>query len=343
MDAALVEARLRAFYAKHNPGNDQNIARYICAKLTNVSPLVRRRSAEIVLKFAGRERQLCAKLFKKYGEAPDLTSAGGADDQAAGTKAAGSEPVANVTYRRDFKPYAQPKATDSPLDFRSAHFDALKALQAPKRQLKLPVATAYPLDNIQKCRHLLPTSDGNRQTLVARPKKASPSAAAEANAVKKPATPAAPSLFDQLADTYLDGPFCVLRRCFLERMRVSVVIRRINSVRGTCSGFLKAFDKHMNLVLLDVTQEFVPLNTHERLLREVREGKRVASDAVFSAADRRRNRRVLASAGGTQREYVKQLFIRGDNVVSVSAVAGDTTDNRPRNTFKPYKQRTPRS
>ncbi|KAG4053970.1 hypothetical protein PC123_g10889 [Phytophthora cactorum] len=142
-------------------------------------------------------------------------------------------------------------------------------LQTPKQQLKLPVATAYPLDNIQKCRHLLPESDANRQTLVARPKKASPSAAeTKAASVKKAPASATLSLFDQLADTYLDGPFRVLRHCFLERMRVFVVIRRINSVRGTCSGFLKAFDKHMNLVLLDVTQEFISLNTHERLLRE---------------------------------------------------------------------------
>ncbi|KAG3183675.1 hypothetical protein PC128_g14067 [Phytophthora cactorum] len=103
-------------------------------------------------------------------------------------------------------------------------------LQTPKQQLKLPVATAYPLDNIQKCRHLLPESDANRQTLVARPKKASPSAAeTKAASVKKAPASATLSLFDQLADTYLDGPFRVLRHCFLERMRVFVVIRRINS------------------------------------------------------------------------------------------------------------------
>ncbi|GMF47984.1 unnamed protein product [Phytophthora fragariaefolia] len=84
----------------------------------------------------------------------------------------------------------------------------------------------------------------------------------------------------------------------------------------------------MNLVLLDVTHEFVPHNTHERLLREVREGARTPNDAIFSAADRRRNRRALASAGGTQREYTKQLFVRGDNVVSVSAVTGNNVDKR---------------
>ncbi|ETK85953.1 hypothetical protein F441_09525 [Phytophthora nicotianae CJ01A1] len=321
MNAALMEERLRAFYAKHNPGNDQNIA-------------------EIVRKFAGRERQLCAKLFKKYGEAPDFTSA----DDTVKERDVTRIPYPNATYERDFKAYKLPKVTDSPLDFRSAQFDALKALQTPKDQLKLPVATAHPLDNIQKCRHLLPELDVNRQTLVVRPKKPSPSAAdAKAAVVKKAPAPATPSLFEQLADTYLEGPFRVLRRCFLERMRVFVVIRRVNSVRGTCSGFLKAFDKHMNLVLLDVTQDFIPLNTHERLLREVREDKRIASDAVFSAADSRRNRRVLASAGGTRREYVKQLFIRGDNVVSVSAVVGNTTDTRPRNTARLNNQRKPRS
>ncbi|EEY61188.1 uncharacterized protein PITG_01440 [Phytophthora infestans T30-4] len=306
MDAALVEERLRAFYAKHNPGNDQNIA-------------------QIVRKFAGRERQLCAKLFKKYGEAPDFTSAGDTAKEKDITKAAGP-------------------ATDSPLDFRSAQFDALKALQTPKQQLKLPVVAAYPLDNTQKCRHLLPESDVNRQTLVARLKKANPSAAeAKAVAVKKVPAPATPSLFEQLAETYLDGPFRVLRHCFLERMRVFVVIRRVNSVRGTCSGFLKAFDKHMNLVLLDVTQDFIPLSTHERLLRQVREDKRPVSDAVFSAADQRRNRRVFASAGGTRREYVKQLFIRGDNVVSVSAAVGNTTGHRPQQTSRQDKQRSSRS
>ncbi|POM65377.1 Hypothetical protein PHPALM_18913, partial [Phytophthora palmivora] len=178
MDVSLMEERLRAFYAKHNPGNDQNIA-------------------EIIRKFAGRERQLCAKLFKKYGEAPDLMSVGGTDDQIDVTTAPSSKSSVNVKYEMDFKPYKLIQTSDSPLDFRSAQFDALKALQAPINQLKLPVTTAYPLDNIQKCRHLLPESDVNRQTLIVRSKKASPSAAeAKAATAKKAPTPATPSLFE---------------------------------------------------------------------------------------------------------------------------------------------------
>ncbi|KAG7400481.1 hypothetical protein PHYBOEH_005509 [Phytophthora boehmeriae] len=303
-----IEARLRAFYAEHNPGNEQNIA-------------------EIVRKFRGRERQLCAKLFKKYGVAPDLTAPKDDSDQVLANDLNGkgaSSTKSPCKYQRDFKPYTLPLASQSPLDLRSPKFDALQALQTPQKKLKLLVA-AYPLDNIQKCRHLLPKSDVNRQDLVVWPKKTTLSAAdAKTKAVAKKTHATTPMLFDQLADTYLDGPFRVLRRCFLERMRVLVVVRRVNSVRGTCSGFLKAFDKHMNLVLLDVSHEYIPPSTHERLLREVREGKRSFSETVFSATDRRRNRVVLGSAGGIQHDYVKQLFIRGDNVVSVSAVIGNS-------------------
>ncbi|RLN64012.1 hypothetical protein BBJ29_002394 [Phytophthora kernoviae] len=270
-----MEVRLRAFYAEHNPGNEQNIA-------------------EIVRKFCGRERQLCAKLFKKYGVAPYLTAP--AEDDSGQVQVTASNGQGKSTtkspceYQRDFKPYTLPLASESPLDFRSSKFDALQALQTPQKQLKLPVAT-YPLDNIQKCRHLLPESDVNRQDLVVRPKKASPSAAdAKTKVVDKKTRAATPTLFEQLADTYLDGPFRVLRRCFLERMRVLVVVRRVNSVRGTCSGFLKAFDKHMNLVLMDVSQEYIPSSTYERLRREVHEGKRTfresPSEAVVGSGHR---------------------------------------------------------
>ncbi|CAH0517275.1 unnamed protein product [Peronospora belbahrii] len=208
-----MKARLHAFYAKHNPGNDQNIA-------------------EIVRKFTGREHILCAKLFRKYGEAPDLMSMEGSNDQIEVTTTENAGLVAKVEYQRGFKPYVMPTPTDSFLDLRSTNFDAIQALQSSEKLLKLPVTTAYPLDNIQKCRHLLPDSDPNRQHLAIRPKKAI-SSVAEVNAtalVKKARIATAfPSLFEQLADTYLDGPFCVLRRCFFERMRVVVVIRRVNS------------------------------------------------------------------------------------------------------------------
>lgn len=107
----------------------------------------------------------------------------------------------------------------------------------------------------------------------------------------------------------MDGPFTVLRRCFLERRRVVVVIRRVNSIRGTCTGYLKAFDKHMNLLLMDVDESYVTHETHTKRLRDVRDGRVAASDALFSVAAPRRNRSF------TSHQHAKQLFVRGDNVV----------------------------
>lgn len=49
-------------------------------------------------------------------------------------------------------------------------------------------------------------------------------------------------------DHYKDGPLSTLKRCFDERSRVRVTVRRIDGVRGTLTGYLIAFDRHMNLV-----------------------------------------------------------------------------------------------
>lgn len=107
----------------------------------------------------------------------------------------------------------------------------------------------------------------------------------------------------------------LLRDCFLRHKRVLVVVRRVNSVRGSCAGLLKAFDKHLNLLLMDVTLESVPLAAHERMLLEVRDGLRAPADAVFSSASRARNRR---KGVPVERTYHRQLFLRGDNIVSIS-------------------------
>ncbi|CAM9460361.1 unnamed protein product [Scytosiphon promiscuus] len=48
------------------------------------------------------------------------------------------------------------------------------------------------------------------------------------------------------------GPYRLLYRLHEENRRASVMIRRVNSVRGTCTGLIRAFDRHMNLLLVDV-------------------------------------------------------------------------------------------
>ena len=43
------------------------------------------------------------------------------------------------------------------------------------------------------------------------------------------------------------GPMSVLQKCVENQTRVKVLTRKLNGVRGTCTGVLIAFDKHWNL------------------------------------------------------------------------------------------------
>jgi len=81
------------------------------------------------------------------------------------------------------------------------------------------------------------------------------------------------------------GPLSVLRNLFNEKKRIRVLIRGKKKVKCQISGYVKAFDKHCNMILFDVYKakslEFRPKSSSRR--------------------------------------YMKQLFIRGENVAVVSA------------------------
>ena len=57
------------------------------------------------------------------------------------------------------------------------------------------------------------------------------------------------------------GPFSFLQQCRREGGRVRVTIRHCAGVRGVCEGTVLVYDKHLNLVLCDVTEWCNPLRT----------------------------------------------------------------------------------
>jgi hypothetical protein len=111
-------------------------------------------SDEILKKYAGKERQLCARLQKKYGVSPLSMDQEQKNSQDVADK---SKTLSNFEYDDNFKPYVSLDIQQDPLDFRSACFDPKLALESTN--VKVPVNGVFPLDNLQKCRPLVCTID----------------------------------------------------------------------------------------------------------------------------------------------------------------------------------------
>ena len=102
------------------------------------------------------------------------------------------------------------------------------------------------------------------------------------------------------------GPLSLLARAMEERRRVRVRTRHASGVRGEAYAYVKAFDRHLNLILADVTETS---SQRARIQRRCgtsnEEGKtKNAHKLVW------RTRRLA------------QIFVRGEQVVLV-AVEGD--------------------
>mmetsp|Transcript_3429 Transcript_3429/g.4666 ORF Transcript_3429/g.4666 Transcript_3429/m.4666 type:complete len:141 (-) Transcript_3429:248-670(-) len=80
------------------------------------------------------------------------------------------------------------------------------------------------------------------------------------------------------------GPLSVLRNLFIEKKRARVLIRGVKRVKVKVTGYLRAFDKHCNMILFDVLET---------------SALRLAETPLKS-------------------RHMNQLFIRGENVVVVS-------------------------
>ena len=153
-----------------------------------------------------------------------------------------------------------------------------------------------------------------------------------------------------------EGPLSVLRRAVKNGIRIRVWTRAHVYIRGICSGFLVAYDKHMNLAMTDVDEEFLlPKSTRDaeferarkrrrkRRLKEEeeKEGEEEEAENESAAEEDEEllkaaigkwrvndDRPELTSVEGNRKfhfgqlhkRHIGQLFIKGDNVVMVSLV-----------------------
>lgn len=153
------------------------------------------------------------------------------------------------------------------------------------------------------------------------------------------------------------GPLQHLQTCLQSRAPVRVWIRHCVGVRGVCEGVVLAFDKHMNIVIGNVTEYYSPFRTlGNGGLESVKKKKKKKRKTIKSEPEdslqtnvdiphssttgnnqvttvsshvTSKTSHVIRGCFGMiqerdsvvyQSRCVKKLFIRGDNVVLISPV-----------------------
>ncbi len=114
------------------------------------------------------------------------------------------------------------------------------------------------------------------------------------------------------------GPMSLLARCVRDKLRVTVVTRGPGRVRGRLSAYLLAFDKHWNLALGDVDEEFTRKRHGKPCLNGTKESDSSLSPRSETMGDcivrvDKCRRKTLQC-----RRHAHQLLLRGEHVVLVA-------------------------
>jgi len=226
----------------------------------------------IYQKFGGTvegETKLSIKLAKKYGNrvmllvAPPHRSSKKTSSTADDDPGTGREKWQERSYEID-----EGRTGSRVLDFLSVKFDPFYALQAPDTMLiaanpsifSASSTSQHPkLDNISKFRPLLPECDPQRldpSSLSDKYKNGNgiaPSRSKDSEISNKKK----PSMFLSMASKFENsGPFSLLYDILRNRQRVRVMVRYVDCIRGTLTGYLVAFDKHFNIIMKDVDEVY---------------------------------------------------------------------------------------
>ena len=178
------------------------------------------------------------------------------------------------------------------------------------------------LDNVAKFRSLLPDCDPQKLYISKnRPKVNLSSTSSSSRATLTSKQKHLPALTSLVAIFEHSGPLSLLYLIHKKRQRIRIMVRYVDCIRGTLTGFLLAFDKHMNMILRDVDE------VYSSRVTKVLNGK-----GLSKAELELKRRECLTSGEGKvtglrsskaqqqvkiKRRYCKQMLVRGDNVVMI--------------------------
>ena len=271
----------------------------------------RKRFDQIYEKYGGSvdgEQKLALKLKKKYGSAILLRVAA---PKILSSKSNAPSSTSNISSEiEESYRLTEEELTSTDINFLSNKFNPIVALQSKLNPIDIiPDRDAPILDNISKARSILPQEDPLRFV------------APERKQVKQPDNVQKVPLFDRIIAQYENsGPLSVLWNCQMKRQRIRVLIRYVNCVRGTITGFLKAFDKHFNLILQDADE------CYSTRFSDYNYGEGSISNSEIEMKRRKCSGKILNDKfvpTGSKLRHCKLILVRGDNVVSIWRVESE--------------------
>ena len=298
-----------------------------------------------------KETKLANKLANKYGNQVRLLVAPPHRSQRQKAPSANHQSAALTNKLHDEQHYTleDHRINSKILDFTSPKFDPFHALSAPERIvteanpsifLSSSSSASQKLDNISKFRALLPTCDPQRiepKSKATQKRKTTDKNNEEQTDDKQKKQQQQQQtrvpMFLSMVSKYehkSSGPLSLLYSILQNRQRVRVMVRYVDCIRGTLTGYLVAFDKHFNMILKDVDEVYGSRVTQDAAAVEVATGGgsgqqnngEAASAPSKSTLEAQRRRCYPKDGSGgpgpaVKQRYFNQLMIRGDNVVMV--------------------------
>ena len=272
---------------------------------------------------AEKELSLARKLAKKYGNTVRLrlTTTNEQIKEA---------PIQNMGVRRseDWYEISVSQRNSGIVDFTSSSFDPMVTLSAATSKVYNvnPFATNAPLlDNLDKFRGYLPLCDPLRKILI--PKRITPTSTSNSSTHESTKTESMKKkipVFTAMAAQYENsGPLSVLHSIHVQRQRVRVMVRYVDCIRGTLTGYVLAFDKHMNMILRDVDEVYTSRVTKifegMELSKSELEQKRRICVEEFEACGGKGTKTSSDAESRVKvgKRHLHQILVRGDNVVSL--------------------------
>ncbi|CAI9738715.1 Hypothetical predicted protein [Octopus vulgaris] len=149
------------------------------------------------------------------------------------------------------------------LDFESPNFNALLALRLGN--VTVPYPNIKTLNNLAEYRSLVTRTSAVKKHVAStsadgcesgQPIPANDPDPAPEEPAEKQQSRHKRNLFTRMETHDQVGPLSLLRRCVYEKHRVKVWTRSAGYIRGFCQGFIVAYDKHLNMAMIDVDETY---------------------------------------------------------------------------------------